>query len=684
MRISTRLLIAALVPTLVAAVAVVGVVFSYSPIVGLQRQEAAAIDVIIDLNALDDLARSFMLHHDERSRRQFYAMADETAGQVQRAQTQPGRYVGRLRAIDADLVLIRSLFGRIVENHATLSPETSASLHDEAEERLSAQLFIHSADAVTVAGVVAHGISTDIVRTEQRVSLAVTLFTIIAATLLTVVSLALRSNITRSLRALTGGTEAIGTGNLDHRIGLATRDELGELGRSFDRMAEHLKGLIVSRDDMEALALENAWLLQLEQTRRRRIEALHGVMEVVVSSLELREVARRMLEYLVEHHGFELANVWIAEGDHLELVAAINYPEEYAQRFSPMPLSAAYDAPKVFLSSQPIIVPDIEDANPAVRGAYASMGVQFGAYAIVPLRSRGRTIGTLIFGWRERHDMAPEDVDFYASLGSELGVALENARLYETERSIADRLQEALLSLPDQLPGISFAHAYHSASEAARVGGDFYDVFEIEHDVLGITIGDVAGKGLDAAVLTSLVKNAIRVHANEKGVTPARILARTNDVIYKATSIESFVTVFFGVLDTRDGRLVYSNAGHTTAALVSQDGGATRMSVTGPLLGAFEDVEFGQAETCLDPDDLLFLYTDGLTEARRGRELFGEERLFDLLRREKATLPAGAVSDVIDAVLEFTGGHLSDDLALLAIRRVEGEQRTPSQQKLEL
>ena len=684
MRISTRLLIAALVPTLVAAVAVVGVVFSYSPIVGLQRQEAAAIDVITDLNALDDLARSYLLHHDERSRRQFDGAADETAHRIQRAQTQPGKYANRLHQIDADLVLIRSLFGRIVENYSTRPAGTPSGLHDEAEERLSAQLFIHSADAVTVGGIVAHAISGDIVGTEQRVSLAVTLFTIIAATLLTVVSLALRSSITRSLRVLTGGTEAIGAGNLDHRIGLTSPDELGELGRSFDRMAERLKGLTVSRDDMEALAMENAWLLQLEQTRRRRIEALHGVMEVVVSSLELREVARRMLEYLVEHHGFELANVWIAEGDQLVLVAAINYPEEYAQRFSPMPLSSAYDAPKVFLSSQPIIVPDIEDANPVVRESYASMGVQFGAYAIVPLRSRSRTIGTLIFGWRERHDMAPEDVDFYASLGSELGVALENARLYETERSIADRLQEALLSLPDELPGISFAHAYHSASEAARVGGDFYDVFEIEHHLLGITIGDVAGKGLDAAVLTSLVKNAIRVHADEKGATPAHILALTNDVIYKATPTESFVTVFFGVLDARDGRLVYSNAGHTTAALVSGDGRANRISVTGPLLGAFENVEFGQAETCLDPDDLLFLYTDGLTEARRGRELFGEERLFDLLRREKGRLPAGAVSDVIDEVLEFTDGHLSDDLALLAVRRADGEQRTPSQQKLEL
>jgi len=157
---------------------------------------------------------------------------------------------------------------------------------------------------------------------------------------------------------------------------------------------------------------------------------------------------------------------------------------------------------------------------------------------------------------------------------------------------------------------------------------DFYDIFELSNDHVGITIGDVAGKGLDAAVLTSLVKNTIRAHAGEKGKTSARILALTNDVVYRSTSTEAFTTVFFAILDRRDGRLSYANAGHTTAAIVGEDGSLSRLSATGPILGAFDNAEFGQSDACLETDELLFLYTDGLTEARRDRDQYGQERVF--------------------------------------------------------
>ena len=194
----------------------------------------------------------------------------------------------------------------------------------------------------------------------------------------------------------------------------------------------------------------------------------------------------------------------------------------------------------------------------------------------------------------------------------------------------------------------------------------------------------MAGKGIDAAVLTSMVKNTIRAHANEKGKTPKRILELTNDVVYKSTPTEAFVTVFFGILDCRDGRLVYGNAGHTTTAVVRADGTLGSLAVTGPLLGAFEDVEYDEAEACLELDELLFLYTDGLTEARRDGELYGEERLFDFLASTHGGSPRDVVHGVIEDVMAYSGNRLRDDLALLGVKRVELGAETPHQRKLEM
>jgi serine phosphatase RsbU (regulator of sigma subunit) len=223
-----------------------------------------------------------------------------------------------------------------------------------------------------------------------------------------------------------------------------------------------------------------------------------------------------------------------------------------------------------------------------------------------------------------------EDRESAVRMTAAMSVALNNARMFEIEHHIADRLQEALLALPDEIAGVEFARAYHSATEAARVGGDFYDIFELGDHYVGITIGDISGKGIDAAMLTALVKNTIRAHASEKGKTPTQVLALTNHVVYRSTPSEAFATVLFAVFDRRDGRLVYANAGHTTGALgtrTAQSCGSPRLA----LFGGFEHSEFGRRPRCSSAlVTCLFLYTDGLTEVRRGTTRYGEERVFTL------------------------------------------------------
>lgn len=259
-------------------------------------------------------------------------------------------------------------------------------------------------------------------------------------------------------------------------------------------------------------------------------------------------------------------------------------------------------------------------------------------------------------------------------------------RSEERYRAIADRLQGALLAIPDAIDGIDFVHAYHSSTEVARVGGDFYDIFELDYGLLGITIGDIAGKGIEAAVLTSLVKNSIRAHAAERRKTPVEVISLTNDLIYKATEPEAFATVFFAILDRRDGRMVYVNAGHCPAVVIHSDGTSSQLSITGPFLGAALGAGFEQREVHLDIDDMLFLYTDGLSEARQNGFLYGENRVLELLADVAVGSELSAVvEEIVYDVLAFSGGKLHDDLAMMAVRRhAHSEWATSLQQKLDL
>ena len=288
------------------------------------------------------------------------------------------------------------------------------------------------------------------------------------------------------------------------------------------------------------------------------------------------------------------------------------------------------------------------------------------AMLILPLIVRGDVAGALYFTYHTAPvAFTDAQVDFAGKLAVSVSLAFENARLYESEHYIAETLQETLLTMPTELPDIDFSHKYQSATETAKVGGDFYDIFELEHQKIGIIIGDVSGKGVQASTLTSVVKNTIKAHAYD---TPrlASAVSKTNEVIVRTASPGLFVTVFFGVLDTESGAFSYCNAGHPQPILKRKKGPALFLPVGSPAIGVSKDFEFIEGEETLNKGDLLVAYTDGVTEARHDAELFGEKRLLDLVE----SLDVGAkeiTPRIFSEIIEFSGGKLTDDIALLAL-----------------
>jgi len=239
-------------------------------------------------------------------------------------------------------------------------------------------------------------------------------------------------------------------------------------------------------------------------------------------------------------------------------------------------------------------------------------------------------------------------------------------RLYSAQRTISDTLQEAILISPQKIEGISFGHIYHSATEATKIGGDFYDIFEMEHDKVGIMVGDVSGKGLEAAAVTSLVKNTVKAYSYEE-TSPALILKKADRVLRKGIDTSCFITLFLGILDTKTGNLIYCSGGHPPAIIKRANSDISLLATSSGPIGILPEPEFIDERQTLKRGDILVLYTDGITEARRGRAFFGEEKLVNLLTRLKEPSVKKLPRLIFNEVIDYTEGTLQNDVVLLTV-----------------
>ncbi len=249
-----------------------------------------------------------------------------------------------------------------------------------------------------------------------------------------------------------------------------------------------------------------------------------------------------------------------------------------------------------------------------------------------------------------------------------LEVAKESERL-QAEVEIARKVQAQLF--PQSAPRIPGLELFGVCAPARMVSGDYYD-YQRAGGRFAIAIGDVAGKGISAALLMSSLQAYFRMQLDDLaagGVAGA--VARINQLLHAATPAEKFATLFLGVYDASTGELVYTNAGHLPPLLI-RDGSARPLDVTGMVVGAFASAHYSESTVVLEPGDILVAFTDGVTEPENSYgEMFGEQRLGELLA-QSAALPLEQILDTVrEAVTAFTGtAELQDDLTLLIAKRV--------------
>ena len=292
----------------------------------------------------------------------------------------------------------------------------------------------------------------------------------------------------------------------------------------------------------------------------------------------------------------------------------------------------------------------------------------------VPLLARGRTLGamTLVSSLPDRR-YDDDDLLLAENLAYRCALAVDNARLYRDRSEIARVLQRSLLPphLPE-IPGVELGAEYLPAGEANEVGGDFYDVINTVEDGWVCVIGDVQGKGAEAAAVTALARYTIRAVTMSNDL-PSEILSGLNEAMLRQLPEDRFCTAACARLEPLDDApgvgIDVSRAGHPAPLLVRADGTVEEISCPGRALGVFPDAELDDTHTRLMPGETVVFYTDGVTEARDpDGGFFGEERLHRFVGAHAGEHAADLARALKNAVLEFQEGYPRDDLALLVLR----------------
>ncbi len=303
-----------------------------------------------------------------------------------------------------------------------------------------------------------------------------------------------------------------------------------------------------------------------------------------------------------------------------------------------------------------------------------------GLRVIVPMRVQEETKGVLLLGPKmSRAPYAPDELDFLSTLGNRVMISIENARLFEEtlekqrleeEIAIARDIQQRLL--PSHFPQIKGLDIYGFNIPSQRVGGDYFDCFELENDRVALAIGDVSGKGVGASLLMSnlhaglntLIDLNIEMHA---------MLAKLNNLIYENTNFDKFITFFYGEYNIKTAEFSFVNAGHNPPYLFHKDGSYELLEDGGLLLGMMPNMVYDTGVVKLAPGDFIVTYTDGVTEAKDNTgDMYEEERLQDFIGNcMDKELSVKAFADLLISELNrFSKGVVpqADDITFLGMK----------------
>ena len=335
----------------------------------------------------------------------------------------------------------------------------------------------------------------------------------------------------------------------------------------------------------------------------------------------------------------------------------------------PQPMDAPL-ARRLLRSGRPVLLePGMAHGKDAHRILEPFLA-QGGSAAVLPLATPGEILGTLtLLSLDPARPIEREAVDVAMTVAGQAALAIDNARLYQQQKDFSETMQRSLL--PSELPDVGWLEVGHVYQSAARVdvGGDVYDFLTLDDGRLAVVLGDVTGKGIQAAADMAMAKFSFRALARMHS-EPGDFLAAVNEVVVDEVETGKFITMLYMVFDPKSRSVASASAGHPAARVVTAGGEVGELGGHGLALGIDSDQEYDVAREELAPGTTVVLYTDGVIEARHDGELYGEERLDDLLQRSANLGPQELAEAVLADCKSFAGGELSDDCAVVCLRLV--------------
>lgn len=448
-------------------------------------------------------------------------------------------------------------------------------------------------------------------------------------------------------------------------------------------------------------ALENARLFDetqrlLKETEDRAAElaVINSVQEGLASKLDMQSIYDLVGDKIREIFNADVVGIGFYDHN----LKALNHPYivDHDERYSPPPMPIPDDLVDYLKTHDATLINTYQEAeNLMERWGIHNVGgpTPDNSFIVVPLMIGGEFMGRITVAKLPAYAFNQSDVRLLQTLVNSMSVALENARLWEQEKLYRKALQRELEIgreiqagfLPEALPQIEGWEIAASLMSAREVAGDFYDAFELPDGTIGLVIADVCDKGVGAALFMTLFRSLIRAASNldyfehianeNTAHSPAERLKRamslTNNYIAETHEKSGmFATLFFGILDPRDGRLAYINGGHEPPLIIREGSVREILAKTGPAVGLILDGCFELRETALQAGEIFLAYTDGVPDCQSPRgDFYGRDNLLAVLR--EASVSSLDLVKAIEADLRQHTAEATrfDDVTLLAVRR---------------
>jgi serine phosphatase RsbU (regulator of sigma subunit) len=477
-------------------------------------------------------------------------------------------------------------------------------------------------------------------------------------------------------------------------VPLLARDEviglLGVFPPSGRVLTENESALLAALAAQLAVAVQNAQLherakqlgeereraLEAERAASKQVRALYEISRSFAQSLSLEATLEAVAGTIVEILGVDVALIRMPDERREYLVPRamrVSEPrvEEAAhsmlyrpQPFGALPIQRLFRLREAFA----VTVESVTEIGPPATALLPFLERGWTA-AVLPIATPAEVLASLtILSMQPGSPVTQDTIEQATAIAGQAALAIDNARLYQQQKQFSDTMQRSLLprSVPE-LQGLELGDAYESSAHV-EVGGDVYDFMELGDGRLAVALGDVTGHGIEAAADMAMAKFTFRSLAREHP-EPADFLQSANEVIVGEIAPGKFITLVYLLIDGMKGEVSAAGAGHPPPRIVGADGSVTALEARGLVLGIEPNQEYEEVRASLEHGSAVVLYTDGVIEARRDGELYGEARL-DRLLGERRDLPAGELAQcVLDDCRVFARGELADDCAVVVVKR---------------